>query len=265
MELVVGLLENMTVVVTGAAGGMGEGIAGTCIEQGGRVILTDVRRQAVLDLASDLGHGTVGKVLDVTQPESWSRLGRWLEDSVGRPDVLVNNAGYLRALDLETTDPDTFQRTMSVNVAGPLLGIQEFARLHRRTRCDRPGSIVNISSIRGLLPSKKFAAYSASKFAIRGLSKVAAIELGPMGIRVNCVCPGPIETPMSLTNPDFVGLDWPAYIANVPLQHLGAPSDVAAAVAWLGSPMSRFVTGVDLPVDGGLSATTYSITKLGRA
>jgi 3alpha(or 20beta)-hydroxysteroid dehydrogenase len=106
----------------------------------------------------------------------------------------------------------------------------------------------------------RVATYTASKFGVRGLTKAAAVELGPLGIRVNAVCPGPVESDMTVGNPQFAGLDWRAYVERLPIGRMGRPADVGEAVAWLGSDASAFVTGIDFPVDGGLTATSYSVT-----
>ena len=146
-----------------------------------------------------------------------------------------------------------------MNVGGTFLGVKTFLDLHRRSGTDRPGSIVNISSVRGLIGGARTVTYGASKFGVRGITKSAAVELGPLGIRVNAVCPGPIESDMSVGNPQFDGLDWAAYVAQLPLGRIGQPADIGEAVAWLASDASAFVTGIDLPVDGGLTATSYSV------
>ena len=214
--------------------------------------------------AAALGEAATAHHLDVSEPTSWSRLVDTLRRSVGRPDALVNNAGIVRASALADADYGELVRTLEVNVGGTFLGMQAYLDLHRSTRSDRPGSIVNISSVRGLIGGARVATYSASKFAVRGLTKSAAVELGPLGIRVNAVCPGPIETEMSLGNPDFDRQDWASYAAQLPLARMGRPIDIGEAVVWLASDASAFVTGVDLPVDGGLTATSYSVVPASR-
>ena len=126
-----------------------------------------------------------------------------------------------------------------MNVRGTFLGMQTFARLHRDTECGRPGSIVNIASVRGLIGGPGTTSYSASKFGVRGLTKAAAVELGAMGIRVNAVCPGPIESDMTVGNPQLAHLDWDGYVAQLPIPRLGRPLDVGEAVAWLASDAER--------------------------
>ena len=142
--------------------------------------------------------------------------------------------------------------------------MRTFLRLHLASGTSRPGSIVNMSSVRGLIGAARTVTYSASKFGARGLTKAAAVELGPFGIRVNAVCPGPIESDMTVGNAQFAGLDWDAYVAQLPLARMGRPVDVGEAVAWLASDASAFVTGIDLPVDGGLTATSYSVVGARR-
>ena len=248
------LLGGKSVLVTGAARGLGAAIARASIDHGATVVLADVDRDRLDETVAELGPAARGVELDVTDRDAWARVAADLRDDVGRPDVLVNNAGIVKPSPLVDTSYDDFVRHLAVNVVGPFLGIQTYVELHRSTGCDRPGSIVNIASVRGLVAGRGASAYSASKFGVRGLTKVAALELGAFGIRVNAVCPGPIETEMSVANPDFAAVDWDAYVAQLPLGHIGRPVDIGEAVCWLGSDASAFVTGIDLPVDGGLTS-----------
>jgi 3alpha(or 20beta)-hydroxysteroid dehydrogenase len=255
------LLAGKTVLVTGAARGLGAAIAASCVHHGARAIITDVLDDELADTAAALGPAVTASRLDVADPGSWAELAADLRSGAGRPDALVNNAGIVRAASLVDATYTDLQRTLEVNVGGTFLGMKTFLELHRESGENRPGSIVNISSVRGLIGGARAVTYSASKFAIRGLTKAAAVELGPLGLRVNSVCPGPIETEMSVGNPQFDGLDWNAYVARLPLARLGRPVDIAEAVAWLASDASAFVTGIDLPVDGGLTATSYSVVS----
>jgi 3alpha(or 20beta)-hydroxysteroid dehydrogenase len=255
------VLEGKTVVVTGAARGLGAAIAVTCVAHGARVVIADVLEAELDATAARLGPAATGCHLDVTDPSSWTRLGERLRGAMGRPDALVNNAGIVRPASLLDATYADLQRTLDVNVGGTFLGTRWFLDLHLATGTQQPGSIVNVSSVRGLIGGAQTATYAASKFGVRGLTKAAAVELGPFGIRVNAVCPGPIESDMSVGNADFAGLDWHAYAAKLPLGRMGQPNDIGEAVAWLASDASAFVTGVDLPVDGGLTATSYSVTE----
>jgi 3alpha(or 20beta)-hydroxysteroid dehydrogenase len=248
------LLSGKSVLVTGAARGLGAAIARASIGHGASVVLADIETEALTQAVEALGPSARGVELDVTSPEAWERVATDLRERTGRPDVLVNNAGIVKPSPLIETSYDDFMRHLAVNIVGPFLGIRTFVELHRSTNCERPGSIVNIASVRGLVGGRNAGAYAASKFGVRGLTKTAAIELGELGIRVNAVCPGPIETDMSVANPDFAAVDWDAYVARLPLGRIGRPVDVAEAVCWLASDASAFVTGVDIAVDGGLTS-----------
>lgn len=256
------LLYDKTVLVTGAARGLGAAIAQTCARHGARVILTDVLEDELAATASSLGDVATWHLLDVTDPASWAELAGRLSATIGAPDALVNNAGIVRSAPFADAELDDLRRTFDVNVGGTFLGMKTYVELHRSAGGGRPGSIVNISSVRGLIGGARSATYSASKFGVRGLTKSAAVELGAHGIRVNSVCPGPIESEMTVGNAQFAELDWDAYVSRLPLGRMGRPNDIGEAVAWLASDASAFVTGVDLPVDGGLTATSYGVVEM---
>lgn len=255
------LLNGKTVLVTGAARGLGAAIAEACLRHGARVILTDLLGDELAATCSALGPGATAHPLDVADPKSWEGLVDVLRRGVGRPDVLVNNAGIVKASSITEASYADLIRTLEVNVGGTFLGIKAYLELHAESGAGRPGSIVNISSVRGLIGGAGSVTYSASKFGVRGITKAAAVELGPLGIRVNAVCPGPIESDMSVNNRQFAEMDWASYVSKLPLGHLGKPIDIGEAVAWLGSDASAFVTGIDLPVDGGLTSTSYSVAR----
>jgi 3alpha(or 20beta)-hydroxysteroid dehydrogenase len=252
-------LTDRTVVVTGAARGLGVAIADACISHGATVIITDIRAEQLHATAEALGDKCSAHVLDVTDARSWQDLVAVLRAGIGRPDVLVNNAGIVSSASIADTTLADLQLAFDVNVAGTFLGIKAYIELHEELAQPRPGSIVNIASVRSLIGGARASTYCATKFGVRGLTKSAAVELGPLGIRVNSVCPGPIESEMSSGNPEFAHMDWDSYVARLPLGRFGQPIDVGEAVAWLGSDASLFVTGIDLPVDGGLTATSYSV------
>jgi 3alpha(or 20beta)-hydroxysteroid dehydrogenase len=252
------LLEGKSVIVTGAARGLGAAIAATCIGHGARVLLTDVLEDELASTVAALGPSARGTRLDVSDAGDWERLVDVLTADGTAADVLVNNAGIIRPAPLMETTYESFQRTLAVNLTGAFLGIQAFVRLHEQGPVGRSASIVNIASVRGLVSGPGAASYAASKFGVRGLTKVAALELGGQGIRVNAVCPGPIASDMSDANPDFAAMDWEGYAAQLPLRRLGQPNDIGEAVAWLASDASAFVTGTDLVVDGGLTSTAIS-------
>jgi 3alpha(or 20beta)-hydroxysteroid dehydrogenase len=169
-------------------------------------------------------------------------------EKFGRVDVLLNNAG-IRADGLVHEMPVAdFQRIMDVNLMGPLLGIQAVV-----PHMTQGGSIINVSSLNGLAAQGGSAAYTASKFALRGLTKAAALDLGPLGIRVNAILPGVIRTPMVAYVVDQYE---DRLAAGLPLGRIGEPMDVAQAAVFLASDDASWLTGIDLPVDGGHTAST---------
>jgi 3alpha(or 20beta)-hydroxysteroid dehydrogenase len=230
-----GRVDGKVVVVTGAAGGQGAAEARALAAEGATVIATDLEAPA-------LGEGIVGRSQDVTSKEGWLDLANWIRAEHRRVDGLVNNAGVvLRTRLLELTREEA-ERVFAVNVLGPLFGIQSLVPLMP------PGSsIVNVSSIAGLM-GYHGTGYAISKWGLRGLSRSACLALGPQGIRVNTICPGFIETPMTASAPEAFR---DANIRAAPLGRTGLPEDVTGLVVFLISDESSFLSGTDIPVDGG--------------
>ncbi|MEL7977971.1 SDR family NAD(P)-dependent oxidoreductase [Isoptericola sp. F-RaC21] len=233
-------LQGKVTIVTGAARGQGAAEARTLAQHGASVLAVDVAE--VPD--DDLGDARYQR-MDVTDRAGWVTLVERLQRDHGRIDALVNNAGVTWRARLADVDPDDMERVYRVNVVGPLLGIQHCAPLMP------PGSaIVNVGSVAaftGHVP----VAYTTSKWALRGLSKVAALELGPRGIRVNTIHPGYIDTPMTASAaPTFRD----ANVAETPLGRTGTVDEVAALVAFLVSDRSSYLSGAEIAVDGGMTA-----------
>jgi 3alpha(or 20beta)-hydroxysteroid dehydrogenase len=234
-----GRVEGKIVVITGAAGGQGAEEARLLTAEGATVIATDVKD------AAEPTPGVLYHRLDVTDPEGWKELAARIERDHGRLDVLVNNAGVSARLRIADVDLETWNAVFAVNVTGPFLGIQTLSPLMP------PGSsIINIASVAALTGHYPVA-YTASKWALRGLSRVASNDLGSQGIRVNTVFPGYIQTGMSgSTGAGFIEQS----MREIPLARLGVTSDVAPLILYLASDESSYLSGAEIPVDGGQSA-----------
>ncbi|GAA4691131.1 SDR family NAD(P)-dependent oxidoreductase [Phytohabitans rumicis] len=228
-----GRVSCKVVVLTGAARGQGAAEVEALTREGATVVATDV-----LD-----GEGVLH--LDVRSPTEWAALAQTVRERYGRVDALVNNAGVAARERLPHVSLDVWQRTFDINVTGPMLGIQALVPLMG------PGSsIVNVCSV-AAMSGHAAAAYTASKWALRGLTRTASLELGGRGIRVNAVMPGLIETPMMANaSPAFAA----AALAEIPLGRIGTTADIAPLLVYLVSDESAYVNGAELVVDGGLTA-----------
>jgi 3alpha(or 20beta)-hydroxysteroid dehydrogenase len=256
-----GDLKGKVALISGAARGMGAEEARLFAAQGAKVVLGDLLDAEGEATAAGIGQGACYVHLDVTSEADWAAAVARAEADFGRLDVLVNNAGILRFGLLENTSLEEYELVVKINQTGCFLGMKSVIPAMRRAG---GGSIVNISSLAGMQGVGGAVAYTASKFAIRGMTKVAAIELGASAIRVNSVHPGGIETPM--TRP-FGGTrdtpsTGPAPRYTSPIPRIGRPDEVANLVLWLASDKSSYCTGSEFVVDGGEGAgSIHSILK----
>lgn len=236
------------IVITGAARGQGAAEAALLAEQGARVVLTDVLDEQGLALAADLATAP-GRVryrhLDVTVPADWQALAEELRSEPNPVHGLVNNAGMPHRARLASVEVADWDRTIAVNLTGPMLGMRAIAPL-----MTTGSAIVNVGSV-AALTAHHTVAYTAAKWGLRGLSKVAALEYGQLGIRVNTVHPGHIDTPMVAgASPAFVR----AHLGMTPLGRVGQPQEVAEVVAFLLSDAASYLHGAEIPVDGGYTS-----------
>jgi 3alpha(or 20beta)-hydroxysteroid dehydrogenase len=244
-----GRVAGKVIVVSGAASGQGAAEAARLVAEGAVVVAGDL--PAAWERAGDGATGPGSdhihrRDLDVSEPDSWTALARWIDGAFGRVDGLINNAGTTSRVRLPDVDIHEWNRTLSVNLTGPMLGITTLLPL-----MGAGASIVNVGSIAGLT-AHYTAAYTASKWGLRGLTHTAAMELGPRQIRVNAVHPGYIQTPMTASAP-------PAFLAAnealTPLGRGGRPEEVAELMVFLMSDESRFITGAEIPIDGGQTSS----------
>jgi NAD(P)-dependent dehydrogenase (short-subunit alcohol dehydrogenase family) len=253
-------VEGKVALVTGGASGIGAACAEILAAEGASVVITDLQDGKGAELAHRLAGRSRFVHHDVTREEEWTQVVAEIERDFSRLDILVNNAGIgLGSPSITTMSLADFRRQQAVNVEGVFLGIKHCLPLMRKA--GNGGSIVNMSSVAGLKGSPALAAYCATKGAVRLFTKAVAMECANMkdGVRVNSVHPGIIETPIWLT----IGLGDPESNAPpdldaisamaVPLGVKGLPRDIAEGVLWLASDESRYVTGAELVIDGGLS------------
>jgi 3alpha(or 20beta)-hydroxysteroid dehydrogenase len=246
-------LQGKVAIVTGAARGMGEATARAFVAEGARVLLVDKRDDVGATAARSIdehGSDAVYHSADVTDEAAWTGIAEAACELFGGVDVLVNNAGIIRVQPLLETDLELFRKVLDTNLVSAFLGIRTIAPLLRERG---GGSIVNVSSPQGIEGRANMSAYTASKFGIRGLTRTAAIELGPMGIRVNCVVPGPVRTAMT-ERKGWEDADYDRVYGGYPLSRMGRPEEVAAVSVFLASDESSFCTGADFIADGGVLA-----------
>ena len=249
-------LNGKTAIVTGAARGLGASIAADIVAEGGSVVIGDILEDEGRAVAESLGATARFRKVDVSNGAEWATLVTETEARLGPIDVLVNNAAIIELMSFDEIDETQFRRVFEVNELGCFLGMKAVVPSMRRAG---GGSIVNISSIAGL-HSAGGLGYTASKFAIRGMSKAAAWHLGPDKIRVNSVHPGWMRTPQTEVAP----LDWVSTL--LPLRRIAEPGEVAKLVSFLASDDAAIITGSEYLIDGGamLMGTLDIVARMGE-
>lgn len=243
-------LKGKVVLVSGAARGIGAAIAGLLAEAGARLVLGDVRHDEGRRTAEGLDADALYVPLDVRDEQAWAEAVRAARETFGAVHALVNNAGIVRHRTLERTTRADFLDLVEVNQLGVFLGIRAVVPA---LRAAGGGSIVNIASVSGLSGTPGMTAYCATKAAVLGLTRAAAMELGPSGIRVNAVCPGHIDTPM---NAAVRGREDLAGTRSLPLRRVGEAEEIARLAVFLCGEESSYCTGAEFVADGGRLAGT---------
>ncbi len=245
-----GLLTGKLALITGAGSGIGAGIAQAMAQAGARVLIADVNGDAARSAAAAIGGDAQAYTLDVTDRDTCDALAAAIRREHGPIDTLVNNAGIIRRSKVDAaTSRSDWDATLAVNLDGPYNVTTAFLG-HLK---DSKGAVINIGSIQSFVALPNSAAYTTSKGGVRALTKALAIELSPLGIRVNAIGPGLIATPLNAAareNPDYMS----NFQNRIPLGRIGTPEDIAGPAVFLASDLARYVTGVTLPVDGGFLA-----------
>jgi 3alpha(or 20beta)-hydroxysteroid dehydrogenase len=246
-----GRLDGKVAIITGGARGQGAVEARLFAAEGARVMIGDVLDEEGGLVAKSVGDAAVYRHHDVRSESEWEELVDQAVDLFGRLDILVNNAGIFRMAPLASTSAADYMDVVTINQLGTFLGMKAAAPAMARSG---GGSIINISSIAGLRGSAGTMAYSASKWAVRGMTKVAALELAPLGIRVNSIHPGIIDTPMLLDLMITTEEERVAFGARIPLGRVAQAEQVAKMALYLASDDSDHSTGAEFVVDGGITA-----------
>lgn len=242
-------LKDKVVIVTGSGRGIGKGIAEAFADAGSKVVISDIDAETAENTAKEIagkGVETLSQVCDVSNKEQVDALIKATFDKFGKIDVLVNNAGITMDGLFLRMKPEQWQKVIDINLTGTYLVTHAAVNVMRKVK---KGSIINISSVNAL-GSPGQANYSATKAGVVGFTKALGKELAGMGIRVNAIAPGFIETPMTAKIPEKLAEEM---IKNIPIGHIGQPEDIAKPILFLASDMASYVTGEVVNVNGGLN------------
>lgn len=242
-----GKLDGKVAIITGGARGMGASHVHTFVNEGAKVVFTDLNEEGGVALANELGENVHFIKQDVTNAADWDRVVAETEETFGPVNILVNNAGISISKSLFEMSEQDYRKIVDINQVSVFLGTKAVATSMQKTG---NGSIVNISSMNGLVGGA--VGYTDTKFAVRGITKASALQLAHMGIRVNSVHPGVIETPM-VTEGDAVEVI-KEFAKHIPLQRVAKPEEVSKLVLFLASDDSSYSTGAEFIIDGGLTA-----------
>ncbi|WP_422124762.1 glucose 1-dehydrogenase [Planococcus sp. X10-3] len=244
-----GRLDGKVAIITGGARGMGASHARKFLEEGAKVMITDILEKEGQALASELGDNLKFMKHDVTKAADWEKVVAETESAFGPVSILVNNAGIVMLKPIDEITEEDYRKIIDINQVAVFLGMKY---VHKSMSKAKNGSIINISSVSGLKGNSGSVAYDASKFAVRGMTKTAAVEFGAEGIRVNSIHPGIIETPMIMQEDakDLVR----EMAKDVPLKRTAQPEEVSNLVVYLASDESSYSTGSEFVIDGGMTA-----------
>ena len=240
-------LEGKVAIITGAAQGMGATHARKFVEEGAKVVLTDLNEEKGNAMAAELGENALFVKQNVTSAEDWKKVVEEAEKAFGKVDVLVNNAGITMAKSILQMTEEEYRRIVEINQVSVFLGMKTVVPAMQKVG---GGSIVNISSMNGIVAGA--IGYTDTKFAVRGMTKAAAIECANYGIRVNSVHPGVIATPMVVQEDTKAAVE--AFAKHIPLKRVAEPEEVSNLVLYLASDESSYSTGSEFVIDGGLTA-----------
>lgn len=243
-------IKEKVIIVTGAGNGIGKEIVKLLYKEGAYVIVTDIKYDDVKKCIKEIDNNIIGLKLDVTSEDDWIQCIGTIIKKYNKIDVLINNAGIVgKDLKLHEHTIEDWNKVIEINLTGPFLGIKHVIPFMMK---NKKGSIINISSVSGMIGLKNRSAYCSSKGGLRLLTKSAAIEYSKYNIRVNSLHPGYIETQSLKDNIDNNTLNHLKEIT--PLSRLGTPEEVAKSVLYLASDDSSFITGTELIIDGGIFA-----------